>query len=85
MLQSKRRSDHAIRSVHQQDVNDALLLRALTYCDDAEREASLPGEGRSDWSRVKNYFLTAVGSLLVPPGPPLAIQRRVVDVDLEEG
>lgn len=70
----------AIRAIHQQDVNDGLLLRALTYFDDAEREARLPGEGRADWSRVKTYFLTSVGSLLVPPGPPLAIQRRVVDV-----
>lgn len=70
----------AIRAVHGQDVNDALLLRGLTYFDDAEREARLPGEGRGDWSRVKTYFLTAVGSLLIPPATPLAIQRRTVDV-----
>ena len=70
----------AIRALHRHDVNDGLLLRALTYFDDADREALLPGEGRADWARVKKYFLTAVGSLLVPPASPLAIQRRVVDV-----
>ena len=66
--------------MYRQDVNDGLMLRALTYFDDADREARLPGEGRSDWSRVKKFFLTAVGSLLVPPTVALAIQRRVVDV-----
>ncbi len=70
----------AIRTIYQRDVNDGLLLRALTYFDDAEREAKLPGEGRADWPRVKKYLLTAVGSLLVPPAAPLAIQRRIVDV-----
>jgi Nucleotidyl transferase AbiEii toxin, Type IV TA system len=73
----------AIRAVYRQDVNDGLLLRALTYFDDATREARLPGEGRTDWTRVKTYFLTSVGSLLVPPGPRLTIQRRVVDVSQE--
>jgi hypothetical protein len=43
-------------------------------------EAALPGEGRRDWSQVKDYFLRAVGALLVPPGPKLTIQKRVVDV-----
>jgi hypothetical protein len=70
----------AIRQIHGQDVNDGLMLRALTYFDDAEREARLPGEGKADWEAVKDFFLTAVGSLLVPPARALAIQQRVVDV-----
>ena len=70
----------AIRRVYDQEVNEGLLLRAMTYFDDADREARLPGEGRNDWAIVQEFFLTAVGSLLVPPGRKLAIQRRVVDV-----
>ena len=35
----------AMRHVYRQDVNETLLLRALTFYDDAEREAPLPGEG----------------------------------------
>ena len=70
----------AIRDVYRQDVNDGLLLRALTYFDDAEREARLPGEGPRDWKTVKSFFLAAVGALLVPPMKPLRIQQRVVDV-----
>jgi len=57
------------------------MLRALTYFDDAEREASLPGEGPSDWRVVKDYFLVQVGTLLVPPATRLAIQARTVDVN----
>jgi len=52
----------------------------LTFFDDAEREARLPGEGPQDWATVKDFFLTRAGSLLVPPGRALAIQGRVVDV-----
>ncbi len=74
----------AIRQVYDQDVNEGLLLRAMTYFEDAEREAPLPGEGRADWATVKDYFLTSVGSLLVPPGRKLAIQRRTVDVTRTE-
>jgi len=70
----------AIRRVYQGEIDDALLLRALTYFDDADREAPLPGEGARDWSSVKHYFLVQAGSLLVPPTRPLAIQRRTVDV-----
>jgi hypothetical protein len=70
----------AIRAVYRQEVNDALLLRALTYFDDAEREARLPGEGAQDWRTVKDFFLKRVGQLLVPPARPLAIQRRIIDV-----
>jgi hypothetical protein len=70
----------AIREVYQQDVNDGLLLRALTYFDDADREPKLSGEGPRDWRRVKEFFTTAVGALIVPPGPALAIQSRTVDV-----
>jgi len=70
----------AIREVFRQDVNESLLLRALTWFDDAEREASLPGEGPDDWSTVKDFFIKRVGSLLVPPTRELAIQDRVIDV-----
>lgn len=70
----------ALRTVYRQPVNDSLLLRALTYFDDAEREAALPGEGASDWERVKEFFLNRVGLLLVPPSEPLEIQRLRVDV-----
>jgi hypothetical protein len=70
----------AIRTVYRQDVNDSLLLRALTYFDDADREAPLPGEGDRDWEHVKDFFLTRVGHLLVPPTEPLKIQGQRVDV-----
>ena len=70
----------AIRAVYQQEVNEPLLLRALTFFDDAEREAALPGEGARDWERVKDFFLTRVGHLLVPPGERLEIQSLRVDV-----
>lgn len=70
----------AIRTVYQAQIEDGLLLRALTYFDDADREAPLPGEGAHDWTAVKDYFLTQVGALLVPPTRPLAIQDRIVDV-----
>ena len=56
------------------------MLRALTYFDDADREAALPGEGKTDWRDVKDYFLIQVGSLLVPPSRRLDIQSRAVDV-----
>ena len=70
----------AIRTVYQGEVDDGLLLRALTYFDDADREASLPGEGPRDWSVVKDYFLLQVGSLLIPPARRLVIQDQKVDV-----
>jgi nucleotidyltransferase AbiEii toxin of type IV toxin-antitoxin system len=70
----------ALRTVYQREINDTLVLRALTYFDDAEREAPLPGEGQSDWGRVKDFFLTRVGQLLVPPLEPLEIQGLRVDV-----
>lgn len=70
----------AIRRVHPEPVDDGLLLRALTYFDDADREAALPGEGPRDWSTVRDYFLTQVGRLLVPPARRLAVQSQVVDV-----
>jgi hypothetical protein len=73
----------AIRTVYEGQINDGLMLRALTYFDDAEREAQLPGEGPSDWPSVKDYFLVQVGSLLTPPTRRLAIQAQSVDV--EEG
>ena len=70
----------ALRTVYRQNINDALVLRALTYFDDAEREAPLPSEGERDWERVKEYFQSRVGQLLVPPGEPLEIQRVRIDV-----
>ncbi len=70
----------AIRRVFRQEVNDALLLRALTWFKDAEREAPLPGEGPKDWQVVKDYFRTRVGHLLIPPSRALEIQAKVVDV-----
>jgi hypothetical protein len=70
----------ALRKVFGRDADEALLLRALTFFDDAEREGRLPGEGDDDWSTVKEFFLTRAGQLLVPPTRELAIQRRVVDV-----
>lgn len=73
----------AIRTVYRQEVNDSLLLRALTYFDDADREASLPGEGERDWQRVKDFFLNRVGQLLVPPTERLEIQKLRVDVSEE--
>ena len=70
----------AIQQVYRQPVNEHLLLRALTYFEDAEREAPLPGEGPRDWATVKDFFTRRVGDLLVPPGRALAIQSRRVDV-----
>jgi hypothetical protein len=70
----------AMRRVFRQDVDESLLLRALTFFDDADREAALPGEGPRDWSTVKQFFWTRVGHLLVPPAHELAIERCVVDI-----
>ncbi|MBI4699869.1 MAG: nucleotidyl transferase AbiEii/AbiGii toxin family protein [Deltaproteobacteria bacterium] len=70
----------AMREIYGAHVNEALLLRSLTYFDDAEREAPLAGEGPRDWDDVKEYLLTRVGQLLVPPARALEIQRREVDV-----
>ena len=70
----------ALREVFRQDVKEGLLLRALTYFDDADLEAKLPGEGPEDWAAVKDFFWTRVGQLLIPPSRELAIQRCVVDV-----
>lgn len=70
----------AMREVFKQPLNEQLLLRALTYFDDAEREAPLPGEGPRDWKSVKDFFTRRAGDLLVPPGHALAIQARRVDV-----
>jgi hypothetical protein len=70
----------AMRQVYRQEINDTLLLRALTFFDDAEREAALPGEGPDDWTTVKEFFWNRVGQLLIPPARELQIERRVVDV-----
>lgn len=75
----------AMRAVYRQEVNDGLLLRALVYFDDAEREAALPGEGPRDWQRVQDYFLARVGQLLIPPVETLDIERNRVDVAEDEG
>jgi hypothetical protein len=70
----------AMRRVHGPDLNDGLLLRSLTFFDDAEREALLPGEGPNDWLVLRDFFLSRVGELLVPPMKKLAIQNQIVDV-----
>lgn len=70
----------ALRAVYKAPVEEGLLLRALTYFGDADREAPLPGEGTGDWKAVKDYFLVQVGSLLAPPRRRLAIQAHTVDV-----
>ena len=70
----------AMRQVYRQDVNDTLLLRAPTFFDDADRQAALPGEGRDDWSTVKEFFWSRVGHLLIPPTRELQIERCVIDV-----
>lgn len=70
----------ALREVYESDVNEGLVLRALTFFDDAEQEPALPGEGPDDWRRVTTFFSAAVAALIVPPQEPLDIQRRVVDV-----
>lgn len=70
----------SLRRVFRQEVNDALVLRALTWFEDAERESRLPGEGPDDWPTVKEFFRTRVGHLLIPPSRPLRIQAREVDV-----
>ena len=72
----------AIRSVYPDQIDDGLMLRALTYFDDADIEAPLPGEGRSDWSAIKDFFLKQVGALLTPPMRRLEIQARTVDLDV---
>ena len=71
----------AIRSVYDGQIDDGLMLRALTYFDDADRESALPGEGRSDWKAVKDYFLKQVGTLLTPPMRRLEIQAHTADVE----
>jgi len=70
----------AMRQVYRQELNELLLLRALTFFDDAEREAALPGEGPNDWATVKEFFWSRVGQLLIPPARELQIERRVVDI-----
>jgi hypothetical protein len=70
----------ATRDLFRQEINHGLLLRALTYFDDAESEAALPGEGARDWETVKRFFLHRVGQLIVPPSDVLEIQGRRVDV-----
>lgn len=71
---------HAMREVYGAKVNDALLLRALSYFEDAEREAPLAGEGKQDWKTVKTFFLERVGNLLIPPERPLVIQANVIGI-----
>ena len=70
----------ALREVYDTDVNEGLVLRALTYFDDAEAEPPLPAEGPQDWETVTAFFDTAAAALLVPPQRRLAIQDQVVDV-----
>jgi hypothetical protein len=73
----------AIHGVYGGRIDEGLMLRALTYFDDADREAALPGEGRLDWNTVKDFFLEQVGALLAPPMRRLEIQAQTVDVEAE--
>jgi hypothetical protein len=61
------------------------VLRALSYFDDAEAEAPLPGEAPDDWTAVRAFFSKAVAAFVVPPTRPLGIQNRVVDVARSSG
>jgi hypothetical protein len=70
----------AMKEVYGRKVNEPLLLRALTYFDDADREPPLQGEGPEDFGIVKDFFLSRVGNLIVPPTRALRIQGNVVDV-----
>lgn len=72
----------AMSQVYRQPINEDLLLRALTYFDDAEKEARLPKEGPRDWTTVKDFFTERVGNLLIPPGRKLTIQANCVDLIL---
>jgi hypothetical protein len=71
---------NALSRVYATEVNQGLVLRALSYFDDAEAEAPLPGEGPRDWQQVRAFFSQAIAALLGPPTRPRAIQSRVVDV-----
>jgi hypothetical protein len=73
----------AMRAVYGSKLNEPLLLRAMTFFDDAEREAPLPREGKEDWETVKEYFQRVVADLLLPPAVPLEIQARRIDVNEE--
>jgi hypothetical protein len=54
-------------------------VKCPAFFEDAEREALVPGEGRSDWRIIKDYILAQVGSLLTPP-MRLAAQAQTADV-----
>jgi hypothetical protein len=40
----------------------------------------IPDEGKKDWETVKDYFLTRIGHLLIPPARKLSIQSQRIDV-----
>lgn len=69
----------AMQEVYGGHVKDGLLLRALCYFEDADREALLPNEGKNDWATVKDFLARRVGDLLIPPNKKLQIQAMVVD------
>jgi hypothetical protein len=71
----------ALREVYASDVNEGLVWRALSYFEDAEREAPLPGEGPNDWETVKRFFAERVAAELVPPERRLTIQRKIVSAE----
>jgi hypothetical protein len=66
----------ALAEVYQEPLNQGLMLRALSYFEDAAAEAPLPGEGPGDFEVVKEFFSRAVGALVVPPGTSLKIQAE---------
>ena len=69
----------AMQEVYGGHVNNGLLLRALCYFEDADREATLPNEGANDWKTVKDFLARRVGDLLIPPNRKLKIQSIIVD------
>ncbi len=68
----------ALRAMYAGEVNEGLVLRALTYFDDADQEPPLPGEGPNDFEWVKHFFVDRVAAQLIPPEKPLAIQSKAV-------
>ncbi len=70
----------AIRNVYKTQISEPLLLRALTYFVDANRESPLPNEGADDWEIVQEFFVKRVTDLLLPPHQKLVIQSERIDV-----
>jgi hypothetical protein len=70
----------AIRVVYKREVNEPLLLRALTFFDDAEREAPCAAKSRGTGSASRTSSSPAWDTCSSRPGEPLEIQNRRVDI-----